>query len=206
MATLAGEAIDAGAFGFATSRTVNHRASDGIPVPTLTAAEEELAIIGEALGRRGKGVLQLVSDFADTDTELPMLRRIAARAGRPMSVSLMQWHHVPEKWRTVLDWIEACNAEGLRVRAQVSGRPIGLNLGFDLSFHPFTHTPAWRGIAALPLAARRAALRDPAVRDRMLAEAPVPSGMPGEALLRHWGGMYALGEKPFYEQIGRAHV
>ena len=102
MARLAGEAIDAGALGFGTSRTINHRASDGIPVPTLTAAEDELATIAAALGARGRGVLQLVSDFTDLDTELPMLRRVVERSGRPLSVSLMQWHHAPDKWRARL--------------------------------------------------------------------------------------------------------
>jgi N-acyl-D-aspartate/D-glutamate deacylase len=199
MARLAREAIEAGALGFATSRTINHRASDGIPVPTLTAAEEELTAIGETLGALGRGVLQLVSDFADCDTELPMLRRIAERAGRPMSVSLMQWHHVPEKWRTVLDWIERCNADGVCIRAQVSGRPIGLNLGWQLSFNPFSYTPSFREISALPWPERLARLRDPAVRARIVNDTPEPSGFPGEGLMRLWTGIYPLGEQPFYE-------
>ena len=48
MARLAVEAVEAGAMGFSTSRTINHRSSDGRHVPTLTAAEEELT--GIALG------------------------------------------------------------------------------------------------------------------------------------------------------------
>jgi N-acyl-D-aspartate/D-glutamate deacylase len=40
MAKLAVEAVEAGALGFSTSRTINHRSSDGRHVPTLTAAEE----------------------------------------------------------------------------------------------------------------------------------------------------------------------
>ncbi len=199
MARLAGEAIEAGALGFGTSRTINHRASDGLPVPTLTAAEDELAAIGAALGAKGRGVLQLVSDFTDIDTELPMLRRVVERSGRPLSVSLMQWHHAPQKWRDVLAWIEQCNADGLDVKAQVSGRPIGLNLGFELSFNPFSHTPGFKALAGLPVAERRAQLRRPEIRARIVGEEPESSGFPGESLLRLWSAMYPLGEHPFYE-------
>jgi len=199
MARLAGEAIEAGALGFATSRTINHRASDGVPVPTLTAAEEELAAIAGALGARGRGVLQAVSDFADLDSELPLLRRVAERARRPLSVSVMQWHHAPAKWRAVMAWIEDCNADGVPVLAQVSGRPIGLNVGWELSFNPFSYTPTWRSLAALTVEQRRAELRRPELRARLVSEAPEPSGFPGEALLRHFAGMYPLGEHPCYE-------
>ncbi len=53
MARLAIEAMASGALGFATSRTINHRASDGTLIPTLTAAEQELTAIADALGTTG---------------------------------------------------------------------------------------------------------------------------------------------------------
>jgi len=48
MRALATEAIRAGAIGFSTSRTLNHRTSDGQPTPTLTASEAELTGISQA--------------------------------------------------------------------------------------------------------------------------------------------------------------
>src|SRR5471030_3080876 len=42
MARIAKGAAEAGALGFTTSRTLNHRTSDGQPTPTLTAGEDEL--------------------------------------------------------------------------------------------------------------------------------------------------------------------
>ena len=42
------EAIEAGAFGFTTSRTLAHRAKDGVPVPGTFADEAELMGIGDA--------------------------------------------------------------------------------------------------------------------------------------------------------------
>lgn len=206
MARLAGEAIDAGALGFGTSRTLNHRASDGSHIPTLTAAENELTSIAMALGERGAGVLQAVSDFTDVEDELAMFRRVMERSGRPLSLSVMQWHQAPEKWRTIMDWTRDCNGAGLSVRGQVSGRPIGMMLGFDLSYHPFVFTPTFKALLDLPRADRRAALRDTMVRRKIISETPDPSDFPGASLLRMWEMMYPLGEKPDYEPAPDSHV
>ena len=55
MAGIVREAIEAGAFGFSTSRTLGHRAMDGEPVPGTFAAEDELFGLGRAV-RDGVGV------------------------------------------------------------------------------------------------------------------------------------------------------
>ena len=92
MARLAAQAIKAGALGFTTSRTILHKSSDGHHTPTLGAAEAELTTIAKGLGDIGMGVLQLVSDFDDTDNEFAMLRRIVEASGRPLSLTLLHFH------------------------------------------------------------------------------------------------------------------
>jgi N-acyl-D-aspartate/D-glutamate deacylase len=199
MARLATEAMDAGALGFSTSRTINHRASDGSSVPTLTAAEDELTGIALGLKAAGKGVLQLVSDFEDIAQELPMLRRIVEASGRPLSIAVAQWHHAPDRWRPILDWVGEVNRDGLAVAAQVPGRPIGLLLGFELTMNPFMICPSYQALSSLSVADKLAALRDPDLRTRIIAEAQAPTDHPAAPLLRNFETMFVMGNPPNYE-------
>lgn len=199
MAALARRAAEAGALGFSTSRTLNHRTSDGQPTPTLTAGEDELTGIALGLSAAGKGVLQVVSDFADPEAEWAMLRRIVERSGRPLSFSLVQSPRAPESYRVLLAGLSEANAAGLPMRAQVAGRAVGVLFGFELTMNPFSQHPAYQEIAHLPLAARVERLRDPAVRARLLhEESEAQRGFAGTQP-RAWDNMWPLGETPDYE-------
>jgi N-acyl-D-aspartate/D-glutamate deacylase len=206
MARLAGEAVEAGALGFSTSRTINHRASDGRHVPTLTAAEEELTGIALGLKKAGKGVLQLVSDFEDLPTELPMLRRIVETSGRPLSIAVGQWHHAPDRWRTILDWVAEVNRDGLKIAAQVPGRPIGLLLGFELSMNPFMYCASYKALAELTIPERLAALRNPDLKARIIAEAGEPTDFPAAPLVGNFDNIFAMGNPPNYEPKPEAMI
>jgi N-acyl-D-aspartate/D-glutamate deacylase len=200
MARIAREAVEAGALGFTTSRTLNHRSSDGKPTPTLTAAEDELLGIARALGAAGKGVLQFVSDFTDAAAEMAMLRRLCEQSGRPLSVSMVQSEMSPQGWRRLLAWIDEAAAAGLPLRGQVAGRPVGLMFGLETTLNPFTTHASWRAIAALPLPEKLARLRDPAFRARLLAEQPESQAPFLTQVLQRFEKMYVLGDPPDYEQ------
>ena len=201
MAALAAEAMQAGAMGFSTSRTLNHRTADGQPTPTLTAGEDELMGIARAMGRTGKGVLQFVSDFADPDAEFAMLRRLCAESGRPLSFSLAQSPRAPDGWRHLLNLLSGATAAGLPMKAQVAARPVGVLLGLDLTLNPFSLHPDWQALASAPLADRQRALADPAFVARLSANPPEPGHALGTALLHRWGDMYQLGDPPNYEPM-----
>lgn len=199
MARLAREAIEAGALGFSTSRTLNHRTSRGDPTPTLTASADELVGIARAIGATGRGVLQLVSDFADVEAEFDLCRRMAAESGRPLSFSLLQVRD--GTWRRQLDLLDAANAAGLPVTAQVAPRAVGLLLGLDCTLHPFLTNPVYREIAGLPLAERVAAMTDPGFKARVLAAAEDArrSDALGGRLILSLQRMFPLGDPPDYE-------
>ena len=177
MARIVREGIEAGALGFTTSRTLFHRLVSGELIPTSTAAEDELRAIAKAMGAAGKGVIQLIDDFADCDddgaSEFAMLRRIVEESGRPLSFTVLDITSLGSRWRTLLREIERANRDGLPMRGQVAGRPASVLYGLDLSYHPFSTCPSYAAVAALPLDRKVAALRDPELRARLLAEDPV---------------------------------
>ena len=162
MAELTREGIAAGALGFSTSRTLNHRTADGKHIPTLRAEENELTEIAEAMGA---GWVQIVSDFDDPDHEFNLFRRVAEASGRPVTLTLLQSDARPDGWRDLLRHIEHANAAGHRITGQVRSRPTSVLLGFELSQNPFMGRPTYKEIAALPFPERMRQLRDPAFRE-----------------------------------------
>lgn len=126
MSKLVQEGLEAGALGFSTSRSLFHRTPDGALTPTITAGEEELAAIARGMRRAGKGVIQLLDDFADTTaegaTEFAMLRRLVELSGRPLSFTLLDISLYPGRWQTLLREIERAHRDGLPIRGQVAAR------------------------------------------------------------------------------------
>ncbi|MEY2397735.1 MAG: hypothetical protein QOJ00_909 [Actinomycetota bacterium] len=193
MGRLAAEAVDAGALGFTTSRTRNHRTIKGEPTPTLKAAREELVGIAEHLGAIDKGVLQVVSDFLDIDDEFGTVRAMAESSGRPISISLAQNSVFPDQWRDLLSRLAEGNAAGLKMTGQVAPRPVGLVLGLQASMNPFLGNPAYMEIASLPLDERVRAMRDDGRRAAILAAAEGHNGVFG------YDRIFELGDPPDYE-------
>jgi N-acyl-D-aspartate/D-glutamate deacylase len=174
MAELATQAMHAGAIGFSTSRSINHRASDGSPTPSLKATEAELIQIAIGLKAAGRGVIQLISDFEDVDAEFDIVRHIAQASGRPISLTLLQLPHAPDRWRELLSRIERANDEGLTIKGQVCGRPVGALSGFEITFCPFSFCPTYQQLADLPFDQKVQSLRNPETRRQILDEFAVP--------------------------------
>ncbi|MBX3490392.1 amidohydrolase family protein [Parvibaculum sp.] len=200
MARLVVEALEAGALGFSTSRTVKHKDVKGGSTPTLKAEAQELHGIARAMGKSGKGVLQLIADFKDTDAEFAMLRGMVELSGRPMSITIEQDDRWPDVWARVLDNIAAANADGLPIKGQVPPRATGLLLGLTASLNPFVMHQTFRHIWGAPLETQLKALRDPEFRAKLLAEEPeYPAGEIIEMICVGYHKMFALGERPDYE-------
>jgi N-acyl-D-aspartate/D-glutamate deacylase len=206
MSRLAEEAVAAGALGFTTSRTLNHRTSDGRRTPTLTAAREELVGIATGVGRAGQGVLQVISDLFDREAEFATFRRMAKESGRPLSISLVQTEMDPEGWRDVLGEVERANAAGLTMRAQVCGRPVGMLFGLELTHNPFSAHILWEEIAHLPLAGKLARLKDPAFRSHLLAARPEGRGPFAKTYFVTFDKMFVLGDPPNYEPLPETSI
>jgi N-acyl-D-aspartate/D-glutamate deacylase len=176
MARRVGEGLDAGAIGFSTSRTENHRTKAGAPLGTLRAEAAELLAIAAVMRDKGKGVVQLISDCYQSDDaafarqELGLISSIARTSGRPLSYTVLQAHNVPGRFRELLSHIRDLRAEGLNVKGQMAPRPVGILLGLEASVNPFSRCASYAEVAGLALAERVAALRQAERRRRILAE------------------------------------
>jgi N-acyl-D-aspartate/D-glutamate deacylase len=197
MAAVVAEGLRAGALGFATSRTIAHKTLAGDHVPTLHAAEAELAAIGQAMRGVGAGWMQVISDFDDPEVEFGILRRVAEGSGRPLTFSLLQREQRPNLWRELLDKVADVNRAGFDMKAQVMGRPIGIMLGFEISQNPFIGRPSFASIADLPFDQKSAALRDPSLRARLLSERCDDPVL--ERRVSRWDRIFPLTGSPDYE-------
>src|ERR1700756_3637370 len=199
MAALAGDAVRAGALGFSTSRTLNHRTSTGDFTPTLKAGEDELTAIAAAMHEEGRSVLQFVLDLSTIQEDLPMMLRVADNTRCPITFSITQNDRAPQRWRQTLDEIGAATRRGLNITAQIAARPVGLLLGLELSRNPFQTHPSYKAIAHLPLQEKLAKLRQPEVRKAILSETATATDDP--LFFRpNYDKIYLLGNPPDYEQ------
>ncbi len=200
MARIVREALAAGALGFSTSRTLLHRAIDGEPVPGTYANEAELLGIGRALGDVGYGVFELASDLAPESAEFAWMEKLSVETGRPVTFACLQNDFDPQQWRRSLHAAEDASARGAFVVPQVAGRPTGLLLGLESTFHPFSDHPTYRAeLAALPLAERVRRMREPALRSRLLAEQPGPNLPIANYIASSLHKLFPLGDPPDYE-------
>src|SRR5271165_611065 len=198
------EALRAGAFGFTTSRTEQHRTTGGELVPGRFAEEQELLGIGRALGKTGIGAFGMLSDFEDEAAELEWLTRLGRETGRPVWFLLTDRSSDPQRWRRLMDGVRRARARGAALTAQVAGRPVGVILGLTTSLNPFIASPTFAAIAGLSPAERLARLRDPAVRAAIVAEPPsekLLAVLPPltQPLATQWDRMFVLGDPPDYE-------
>jgi len=204
MAEIVREGILAGALGFSTSRTLAHRAIDGEPVPGTYAAEDELFGIGRVLGELQTGVFELApagalgEDLAAPAKEMSWMRRLSEAIGRPVTFALNQNNNDPDAYKRLLALAGEAAADGAAVRPQVHGRTVSILLGLQ-TFHPFNFAPSWAEIGLLPWNEQAVRMRDPQLRERLVADATAMDNDPIISGFMHPSRTFLLGDPPNYE-------
>ncbi|MCU1401196.1 MAG: putative amidase, partial [Acidimicrobiales bacterium] len=150
----------------------------------------------------GRGVFELApagiqgEDMSAPDREVSWMRRLAKETGRPITFGFLQHDIAPDDWRRLLDIIRDASADGVPLRPQITGRPIGMLLGLQ-GFNPFRLRPTMMALADRPLDDLVAELQKSAVRAAILGEddlVPLPAyiGMGRDRI-------FPLGDPPDYE-------
>ncbi len=174
MARLAKQAIQSGALGFSTSRTMIHAALDGEPVPGTFAPEPELAAIARAIKETGRGLIEWVpagvggENNSALNNEMALMKRIAA-TGCTVTFLLVQHNSDPNQWRSQLRACEEAAKEGIRIVPQAFARPVCTMFSI-VGDHPFTFLPSFAPLKDLPFAERLQAMRNPETKRRLLSE------------------------------------
>ena len=189
MKQLVREGIEAGALGVSTSRTIVHRAIDGVNVPGTFAEEDEMLAFGEALAEAGTGVFELApagvtgDDMNLPDREVAWMRRVSAATGRPITFALVQLDAEPDHWKRMFDLSEEAAAEGADLYPQVTARAPGVLLGLQTN-HPWVNAPTFQEISghyklgagdahhlrSTPIEEVAAEMRKPEVKAKLMEE------------------------------------
>ena len=177
MCEMAEEALQSGALGISTSRTLGHVVPDGRPVPGTWAGPDELLAFADVLRRTGRGLFEGAMRLGERDdealtntrAEVAVMGEISRRSGRPVSYGLVQSNRRPDLYAQVIDFTKQENAQGAMVRPQTTARGIGILFGL-FNRTPWDRAPAFRELNALAPPERLEAIRDPQWRSRLIAD------------------------------------
>ncbi|GAA1851359.1 amidohydrolase family protein [Pseudonocardia ailaonensis] len=174
MAALLRECLDAGGLGLSTSRSSTHSDGDGAPVPSRNADPDELLELCRVLRPYDGTMLEAVvegclSSFDDSEIEL--FAAMSTAADKPLNWNSL--HVDGARYGETLRQLEASDHAatlGGRVVAVMmpTMQPMNVNFRTHCGLHLL---PEWPQTMKLPVPERMVALRDPAVRARMLHNA-----------------------------------
>ncbi len=204
MCRIASEAIEAGAVGISTTRTLGHRAGDGEPAAGTFAGSDELIGIGAALKGHGRRIFSVVTDhiFTGGDTaagEFAWMAEISRANGVPVTYMVLDIPGRPDRWKGCLSEGLELSRDGVQLVPQVAGKPASVMVGFESSDHLFSGHAGYQRLAELGYEERLTELRKPEVRAAILAEEVVPASAMMAVMHASLERIFPLSDPPNYE-------
>ncbi len=190
IASLIGEAMDAGALGFSSTTLNQHMGFEGKPLACRNASREELKAYANQLKTRGKGAIEIaltrqVGVLEQDQCEL--LDFLLTESGRPVTfIALFDRDDIPEAVRDTLRRAAPMIAKG--ARPQTSPLPLTREIDMKNPF-AFGAFPAWKRVFQdMSPAAHKKVYADPAFRNQFRHDLKNPTGF------SNWGriGVYAV--------------
>ncbi len=187
------ESVLAGAIGFSTNRNPVHMRSDGKPIASRLASDEEILGLAGVLGELNRGSVQISVGTpgvsVPSEKAVGLFDRLAA-AGRPViwqSIS-HRWDQ-PDLWRQLLEMAQKSLAAGFPSYPLCNARLF--NNRFNLkNAQVFDDLPTWKQILFTPFEQRMEIFRDPEARQKLRYEA-VEEKRPSR-FSRRWDLVYMI--------------
>lgn len=159
MAEIVAKAVDEGAIGFSTNRFEPHKAPDGRSIPGTFADPSELVEIGKAVAKRN-GLMQAVGASGD------VLKAITDQAGSRTLFSYGVGGDKGAGLKAADGLDKLCEGRDLTAISQVKGTGFMFGLQCSLPFRG----EAWDKVRALDFKGRIAAIDDPELTAKLIAE------------------------------------
>lgn len=187
MVALLHESLAAGGLGFSSTSSSSHSDHLGQPVPSRFATDAEFTALAAAVAGHPGTTLEFIPAAAArfTDAEIERMTAMSVAAGRPLNWNVMvvsSGDEAREAREAKLAASDHAAARGGRVVGLCLPEPMRMRLSFAAGF-VLDIVPGWADVVHLPLAERRAAMADPAVRRRM-AESAASAG-PNHTIARY---------------------
>lgn len=168
--------LRAGAVGFSTSRSGNHRTPEGRPVASRIADWEEVKQLVGIMAKLRSGVFEISRESIEHDADkrrdyFGRMKALAVDTGVPITFG-STWYHrkTPEVWKTHFDLVDETVAAGGKVLVQGTAGWSGSMRSFE-TLMPYDKAPVWSEFRMLPLADQEAGLRDPKMRAKLVEAA-----------------------------------
>ena len=203
MKQLLATCLDAGGFGFSTTRSRTHNDGSGKPVPSRVASEDEVLALCEVVSQHEGTTLEWASDGClngfEPD-EIDLMANMSLVGKRPLNWNVLTVDSArPDDYRNQLKALETCTERGARVVALTMPVLVGMNMSF-LTYCALNMMPDWGPILGLPVDERMEKLRDPETRRFMEERAASPdAGV--FSRLTGWDG-YVIGDTYSAENEG----
>jgi N-acyl-D-amino-acid deacylase len=164
------DGMTAGALGLSLSRQKGHFDPQGVPIPALWASDDEIFALGDVLRELSTGTIQ-VGGGVDQELKDGMMARLAEATGRTVVYnSLSQTVRSPDKWKQHMARVDETVAQGIRAYPMCS--PNRVTQDFTMrNCQVFRGLPTWHPILLAADEEKLRAYADPAVRDKLHAEA-----------------------------------
>jgi N-acyl-D-amino-acid deacylase len=178
IASLIGEAMDAGALGFSSTTLNQHLGYEGKPLACRNASREELSAYSNQLKKRGKGTIEIALTrqvgVLEQD-QCDLLDFLLTESGRPVTfIALFDRDDIPEAVRNTLRLAAPQIAKG--ARPQTSPLPLTRECTMENPF-AFAAFPSWnRVFADTDKEAQKKVYADPAFRNAFRHDLKNPTG------------------------------